>query len=263
MNESICKTFMGSLPDAFLCRKLTNGTTKVTTPLVFPCGDAIDIFITKDAEYYTISDLGSCIQYLELPLADKLSANQISAINNRCQSDGLMFINGEVAIQTKNERMLAVFAISVANTIVKLCESTLLRAKVENEFVSRVESLLEESGIAYARQLKFKAASGMKRVIDFTLSSKNEQALLKCIHAKSAIRYATNEAATTFLDVSNTPVYNAYKKLVIVDDTANQWDTSYIRSMKQSADTVLLWSQRSSVVKFMKDAVKHGFATRR
>ena len=106
--EELQEQLTSSLPPLFRCDDFGNERFRVRTPLLFPDGDVIDVFVSGTAESYTVTDYGDAVGWLDIRApARRRSTKQLSLIEDTCQTLGIEFEGGRMVLREVSWKDLA------------------------------------------------------------------------------------------------------------------------------------------------------------
>ena len=89
-----------TLPHLFQCLPAPQGTVRVRTPLLYPDGGVVEVFLSDNAGGYTASDFGEALGWLRMQSAsDRRPAAQDRAIEESCQTLGVELQRGQLVLR--------------------------------------------------------------------------------------------------------------------------------------------------------------------
>lgn len=112
-----------SLPDRFTCSPAPRGRLRVETPLLYPDGGIVDVFVVECEGVWCVTDFGEAWGWLEMKAdGGSPSPNQARMIEDRCRALGVTNRDGclELRLDTPDEVGDAV--VRVARAVAQVAE---------------------------------------------------------------------------------------------------------------------------------------------
>ena len=112
-----------SLPDRFTCSPAPRGRLRVETPLLYPDGGIVDVFVVERGGVWCVTDFGEAWGWLEMKAdGGSPSPNQARMIGDRCRTLGVTNRDGclELRLDTPDEVGDAV--VRVAQAVARVAE---------------------------------------------------------------------------------------------------------------------------------------------
>lgn len=100
MNGSALCRFLGEhLPPSFECRLAPQGAVQVCTPLLYPDGGLVDVYVQKLEDEYQVTDFGEAwVQLQDQTLCEGLTSDQRRESEEVCQAWGATLHNVEIRL---------------------------------------------------------------------------------------------------------------------------------------------------------------------
>ncbi len=100
--ENLCSELGASLPSLFECAKTQRAGIRITTPLMYPDGEIIEVHVIDHGTHYTVTDFGEALGWLRLQTTSlQRSPKQNRLIEDVCQTLGVRLDRGELTLQVK------------------------------------------------------------------------------------------------------------------------------------------------------------------
>ena len=105
--ETIAHGLHDDLPDIFKCSKTPGGSVRVRTPLTYPDGTVIDLFlIPGDDGTVVVTDNGDTIGWLGLQSATGVTRDQNTKIAKVCRSLNVTKVGSRITVVSQDRRTL-------------------------------------------------------------------------------------------------------------------------------------------------------------
>ena len=98
--EELKEQLTSYLPPLFECDALGENRFRVRTPLIFPDGGVVDVFVSKSDGLYTVTDYGDAMGWLDMrSAATGIAPKQRSLVADACRTHGIELKGGHVMLQ--------------------------------------------------------------------------------------------------------------------------------------------------------------------
>ena len=98
--EELRKSIAETVPALFECSPAPQGRVRVRTPLVYPDGGVVDVFVLEHGGEFGVTDLGEALGRLRMQSVDAgRSAEQTRRIEDTCQTLGVALHQGQLVLQ--------------------------------------------------------------------------------------------------------------------------------------------------------------------
>lgn len=168
-SESVCSSLEASLSPSFACSPAPEGAVRVRTPLMYPDGGMVDVFVIEREGRLTISDFGESLGWLRMQSsAGRRSPKQSRLVEDVCQTLGLELERGELLFRAAEGAPVADSLLRVAQGVVRVSDLWFtLRSRVRATAVDEIDDWLGERGIDHERGVKRPGRSGRNWTVDF------------------------------------------------------------------------------------------------
>ena len=93
-----------SLPALLECTPAPQGAVRVRTPLVYPDGGVVDVFVVADGASYTVTDRAEALGGLRMRWGDaRLSGARRRLVEDTCQTLGITFDRGALVLRLEGD----------------------------------------------------------------------------------------------------------------------------------------------------------------
>ena len=125
--EELRDQLTSSLSPLFRCDDFGNNPFRIRTPLLFPDGRVVDVFVSKSDGFYTVTDHGDAVGWLWTRTGDDgQSPKQRELIADACQTLQIEQDGGELIIRNVTPVDLADAVMRVAQAEVHVGETARL-----------------------------------------------------------------------------------------------------------------------------------------
>lgn len=229
---------------------LTDGITRLTTPLLDSYNDFIEIYIFRDNDKYILCDNGETISDLEMSNFPLKEGTKKSKIFNTILNSFGVKLDGEndnLYINCTKENF-AIKANSFMQCLIKVSDMILLAdSNIKSIFSELVQEYFDNNGILYTPNINIIGKSTMTANYDFVIpkSKHYPERFIKPINNVNE----TMVKSTIFTWEDVKPVRSDDSVLyAILNDTQKQINTESITALKEYKIKTILWSQRKQFV---------------
>ena len=121
--EGLCVAVARALPDGFECSRAPREGIRVRTPLTYPDGGLVDVFVLEQGEGYRITDFGETLGWLRMQSkSDHRSPEEQRTIETTSEALGVTLRRGQLEVEAMGidavgqaVRRLAETAVQVAH----------------------------------------------------------------------------------------------------------------------------------------------------
>lgn len=115
--QSICD----SLPGTFECALTPNGTGQVRTPMLYPDGGVVDVYVKARANGYVVTDFGDALGWLRIQSAGgRLSPKQRLMLDDVLHTQSVDLDRGQLRTKCEDIGTLGEAVQRVAQTAVRV-----------------------------------------------------------------------------------------------------------------------------------------------
>jgi hypothetical protein len=216
-----------------------DGRVECLTPLEYPSGDAVAVWIEGYDDRYVVTDYGESLTgVLSHPPQDhKALVDQVLAI---CGPLGLAYDKGSVRTEAAFDEIGdAVWRIATAASLI--AQSSVAfhprrrQQPVESPFVVAVEHVLRDRSVTVERERKVTGASGHRHTATIYLPQR--EAILEPIQGH------WNQVSSVYAKFGDLSRSNGYRLLSLLDDRSGEVDEELARMLVQVSD-VVQWTRR-------------------
>ena len=162
MNK-FCAAVGKALP-RFECSPAPQEGVRVRTPLMYPDGDIVDVFVLQRGDGYMVTDFGDALGWLRMQSASRQqSQEQRLLVEDLCRTLGIELHRGQLVLMSDANDALEQTVLRLAQAVVSVSESTLdkpPRTPTPSPMTTLTEAVVEAAALAYLESLGWTIARG-------------------------------------------------------------------------------------------------------
>lgn len=179
------------------CDVIKNGVLRLATPMLYPDGSNVDLFVKNDLVDVTVSDMGQTVAYLaDLNIFPYRTQKRKLILSDICQTLNVSERNGELFVTLRQDDM------GLANAIARLAQACIRvadlcytqRFRLESSFKEDLEEFFSDSSIKYKTNVAIEGRYDKPVVVDFSTQGRQSENLV--ITLSSANTTASHPLAT-------------------------------------------------------------------
>ena len=159
--DEICAALSGALPSLFECRRGLHGDVQVITPLIYPDGGLVDVFVVKRGGQYVVTDYVDAHGWLRMQSwTSELAPRQEVLIARACRSLGVDLDHGRLSLCCEDAAELAQTILLVAQAALRVAHVRLANHSDELANSGKPSPANRTGGRAAAEPEVWRAAGG-------------------------------------------------------------------------------------------------------
>lgn len=243
--EELCASIRNTLPDLFECSPAPKGGTRIRTPLLYPDGGVVDVFVTEQEGRYCVTDFGETLGWLDTQSANvRRSPRQERMIEDTCHTLGIELHRGQLVLPVSPDDSLGEVIVRLAQAAIRVSDLWFtLRTRVVQTTADEVEEWLREKQIVFDRSVKKQGCSGSNWTIDFQTSTPNRTSLVFLLStgSRGSVRRITEHVVAGCTDLGHLK-QDKLSFVSLFDDISDVWQEMDYRMVEQCSQTVN-WSR--------------------
>lgn len=257
MNPSPCEMIERYLGELFQCQSHPQGV-RVRTPYLYPDGDVIDLYVSKQNGQGKVDDLGESVAWLRMQsTSPRRSPKQTALIEDIGQTLGIEFYKGRLIARYTGEKDMVDAIQRVGQAAVRVSDLWFtFRTRAFESISDEVGDLLESRRIDYTRGEKLPGRSRRQWTVDFHTRTPQQSSLVLVAATgnRSAARKVSEHVVATWHDLSHLTIgREPLKPITLVDDTVDVWSDEDLRLMDSLSD-LARWSQPDEFIDLLRAA---------
>ena len=122
-SNELCSTLGRSLPPLFVCSEAGPESVRVRTPMLYPDGGVVDVFVLTRGDGYVVTDFGDALGWLWLQSASpRRPARQEALARDVCQTLRIELFNDQLVVRGVTQDALGEAVIRVAQAVVRVSD---------------------------------------------------------------------------------------------------------------------------------------------
>ena len=224
----LCTSVGNSLPTLFTCSPGPQEGVRVRTPLLYPDGGVVDVFVLERGSEYTITDFGDALGWLELQsVSRQRSPKQQALVLDVCQTLRIELSQGQLVLRSVMEDALGESVLRVAQGVVRVSDLWFtLRSQTVQNTADEVDEWLREKEIPFERHVQRQGRSTRMWSVDFEtyVDGYTSMVFLLSTGSRGAARRLTEHVLAGWVDLNHLKVNQRNIAFVsLFDDTEDVW----------------------------------------
>ena len=122
-SNELCSTVGRSLPPLFVCSEAEPEGVRVRTPMLYPDGGVVDVFVLPRGNGYDVTDFGDALGWLWLQsVSPRRSARQEALAQDVCQTLRIELFNDQLTMRGVTQDALGEAVMRVAQAAVRVSD---------------------------------------------------------------------------------------------------------------------------------------------
>ena len=248
MNPLEICVFLGeSLSPLFECSPAPIEGVRVRTPMMYPDGGIVDVFVLERGDAYAVTDFGEALGWLHLQSVSRSrTRRQQLLIEDVCQTLGVELFHGQLILRNSRTDELGDAVIRMAQAVVRVSDVWFtMRTQAFQTTADDVEEWLHEKRIPYERGVKKRGRSSRDWNIDFQTQTDQRTSLIFLLGTgtRGATNRITEHVLSGCVDLHNLKVAEPNLTFVsLFDDTQDVWRDQDFRLVEGHSE-IAMWSQ--------------------
>ncbi len=245
--DSLCTTISDSLPALFECSPAPQEGARVRTPMMYPDGGIVDVFILARGDEYIVTDFGEALAWLRLQsTSTRRSRRQQILVEDVCQTLGLELFRGQLVLRAIRGDALAEAVIRISQAAVRVSDLWFtLRSRSVQTTADEVNEWLRENEIPFDTGVHHSGRSNSDWNVDFLTRTDERTTLMFLLStgARGSARRIAEHVLSGFVDLSHLREDQPQLEFVsLFDDTYDVWREEEF-ALVESHSQVALWSR--------------------
>ena len=246
VNE-FCASIGQSLPPLFVCSPAPQEGVRVRTPMLYPDGGVVDVFVLERRSGYTVTDHGDALGWLGLQsVSAQRSPKQQMLLQDVCQTLRIELFQGRLVLRSVPKDAVVESVLRVAQAVVRVSDLWFtLRSQSIQTTADEVDEWLREKQIPFERQVRKQGRSTQNWTIDFETQTDSRTSLVFLLStgSRGSARRITEHVLSGCVDLYHMKLDQP--RLVFVslfDDVPDVWQEEDFRFVEEHSE-IALWSR--------------------
>ena len=272
----LCSSIAIAMPPLFECSLAPHEGIRVRTPLLYPDGGMIDVFVLERDDEYFVTDFGEALGWLRMQSSNaQLTAREQLMVEDVCQTLGIELFHGQLTLRCPIHGPLAEHVLRVAQAVVRTSDlwfslsDKSMQAIPEAELAAtsrppqsresrqntadEVDEWLREKNIHFERKVTHTGRSGQSWTVDFKTYTSERTALVFLLSAatRRTTRRIIEHTLAGCVDLTNLRDSRPSLALVsLFDDRKKVWRPEDFTLLDSYAE-VVRWSQQDELERIL------------
>lgn len=242
---TLCTALQQAVPPLFVCSPAPQEGVRVRTPMLYPDGGVVDVFVMERNDGYIVTDFGDALGWLRLQsVSQQRSPKQNALIQDVCQTLRIDLDRDRLVLRDVASDVLGESVLRVAQAAVRVSDLWFtLRSQAFQTTADEVDEWLHGRKIVFERQVSKQGRSNRNWTIDFETRTDTRTCFvfLLATGTRGAVRRLTERVVTGCWDLNYLKGPDLFF-ISLFDDTEDVWlpeDFSLVEELSEIA----LWSQ--------------------
>ena len=227
-SNELCSILAPSLPPLFVCSEAGQEGVRVRTPMLYPDGGVVDVFVLERGGGYAVTDFGDALGWLWLQsISRRRSARQESLIQDVCQTLRIDLVNDQLVVRGVTPATLGDAVLSVAQAAVRVSDLWFtIRSQTFQTTADEVAEWLSEKRIHFRRNVSKPGRSTREWTVNFETQTDHLTTLVFLLSTgtRGAVHRITDQVVTGCMDLNHLKENQPNLDLVsLFDDTVDVW----------------------------------------
>ena len=225
---TLCTALQQAVPPLFVCSPAPQEGVRVRTPMLYPDGGVVDVFVLEGNNGYIVTDFGDALGWLGLQsVTQRRSPKQNALIQDVCQTLRIEIDRDRLMLRGVACGALGESVLRVAQAAVRVSDLWFtLRNQAIQSTAAEVDEWLREREIVFETRVSKQGRSTQNWTIYFETRTDNRTCLvfLLATGARGAVRRMTEHVVAGCVDLNH--LKGSQPDLVFVslfDDTEDVW----------------------------------------
>ena len=242
----LCAAVTRTLSPLFVCSPAPQEGIRVRTPLLYPDGGVVDVFVLERGDHYIVTDFGDALGWLGLQsVSQRRSPKQQALVQDVCQTLRIRLFNEQLVLREVPEDALGEAVLRVAQAAVRVSDLWFtFRSQSVQTTADEVDEWLREKRIPFQRQVTKRGRSMRDWTVDFETIADNRTSLVFLLStgARGAVHRITDHVLAGCVDLNHIKETQSNMAFVsLFDDTADVWRTEDFRLVEEYSQ-IARWS---------------------
>ena len=245
--ETLCAALQQAMPPLFVCSPAPEEGVRVRTPMLYPDGGVVDVFVQERNGGYIVTDYGDALGWLGLQSASRQrSQKQIALIQDVCQTLRIQQFRDQLMLPDVAGAALGESVLRVAQAVVRVSDIWFtLRSQALQTTADEVDEWLREREIDFDRRVLKQGRSTRNWTIDFETRTQNRTCFvfLLTTGSRGAVPRLTEHVVAGCVDLNHFKAAQPNLAFIsLFDDTEDVWKSQDFRQVEVVSE-IARWSQ--------------------
>ena len=257
MNAAALRTALQqAVPPLFVCSPGPHEGVRVRTPMLYPDGAVVDVFVLERNDRYIVTDFGDALDWLGLQsVSQRRSNKQEALIHDVCQTLRIERLSDQLMLREVTSGALGESVIRVAQAAVRVSDLWFtLRSRALQSVADEVDEWLSDREIQFERDVSKQGRSSQDWTISFQTRTANRTCFvfLLATGTRGTVRRLTEHVLAGCVDLNHHKKTRPDLEFVsLFDDIEDIWQPPDF-SMVEPVSEIALWSRPDEFEKVLR-----------
>ena len=264
--DELCASVGRTLPPLFVCSPAPHEGVRVRTPLLYPDGGVVDVFVLSRGGGYTVTDYGDALGWLGLQsISPRRSTRQEALAQDVCRTLRIELFNEQLVLRSVTEDALGEATLRVAQAAVRVSDLWFtLRSQSLQVTEDEVDEWLREKQIPFRRQVTKPGRSARDWNVNFETQTANRTSLIFLLStgSRGASRRIAEHVLAGCVDLSHLRISQSNLAFVsLFDDTLDVWQAEDFQLVEEHSE-IARWSAPDELERILTASIRDDLTLR-
>ena len=260
INE-LCTSLGQSLPSMFVCSPAPQEGVRVRTPMLYPDGGVVDVFILERGSDYLVTDFGDTLGWLGIQsVSRRRSRKQQLLIRDVCQTLRIELRQDQLVIASVERGTLGESVMRLAQAAVRISDLWFtFRSQSFQTTAEEVDEWLRERQISFQSRVTKQGRSERLWTVDFETQTDARTSFVFLLNtgSRGAVHRRTEHVVSSCIDLNHLRAnQNSLAFVSLFDDTQDVWLPEDFSLVKEVSE-VALWSRPDEFELLLREPEPH------
>ena len=244
--DELCAAVGRTLPPRFVCAPAPREGVRVRTPLLYPDGGVVDVFVLERGSGYTVTDFGDALGWLSLQsISRRRTGRQAMLIQDVCRTLRIELVHDRLVLRPVMAAELGEAILRIAQAAVRVSDLWFtMRSQALQSTEDEVDEWLSAKQIPFQRQVKKPGRSTRDWTVNFEAQTANRASLIFLLStgSRGAAHQITEHVLAGWVDLSHLRTSQPNLGFVsLFDDTIDVWRAEDFQLVEEHS-AIARWS---------------------
>ena len=255
-SSELCASIAATLSPLFVCSPAPQEGVRVRTPMLYPDGGVVDVFVLQRGNGYTITDFGDALGWLGLQsVSRQRSSKQHMLLQDICQTLRIELFQDQLVLRPIAKDAVGESVLRVAQAVVRVSDLWFtLRSESLQNTADEVDEWLREKQIPFERHVQKQGRSTRNWTVDFETRTDNRTSLVFLLSTGSqgAAHRVAEHVLAGCVDLIHLKANQPSLAFVsLFDDTGDVWRPEDF-SLVDGYSEIARWSRPDEVERLLR-----------
>lgn len=259
MNPSnLCDSIGETMSHLFECSPAPKQSIRIRTPLTYPDGGIVDVFLVEHDGQRRVTDFGEALGWLRMQsVSGRRFPKQNQMIEDACQTQGVKVYRGQLVTPLEAGDDIGDAVLRLAQAAARVSDLWFtFRARPLETTSKAVNRWLSEKKIPFERSVQQRGRSGRNWTIDYRTHSSSRTSLILLLSPSSrgAAQRLTEHVLAGWVDLEPMKHSRPVQQFIsLFDDTEIKWQRKDF-GLLEPYSRIAHWSRRDEFEKMLSAA---------